>query len=319
MDTFDTQRAIHAFYQEFPDARGEIFFLDAGLGATLDDALQNLPASLQAECRADETLKAAYAETAPYPYTMVSGDRKAAVIVLPPANFAGRPYHEFLLSEAFRRATAGHPVGQSIPAFKMPAAASAREASSWMQFFFDHETAHAMLALSAPQSVGWRDHALETHADLYAMMRHYKREGTATGFDDAVIKYRAQNLLYVLDHHMTAQSLRKLATERNTLPWAQISAPQLLQESVNALGRHYPTTPQIIAMSDTARRGGAALIGAGFTAALEAFGKAAREQGEFPQTLANDALLGVEKYLQLDADESRVLNELLRPAPQTAP
>lgn len=140
-----------------------------------------------------------------------------SLILLPPPVIDGRSFGHFFLTHYFNKKVDQN---YALPAPRSVLSGPITNDSYWLSQVFDHEVGH-MHFYDGARHLLTRDAPAdnECFADCYALVRHFQRFGTDTGFAAALINSRARLLGFMhRDYariHMTAMATHFLSRNIN--------------------------------------------------------------------------------------------------------
>lgn len=221
--SFDIESAVAGFYADFPDRRGDVFFIKDGAFANAKSAVDAMRRTLRA-ATGDMPVHNLLAERLDTddswdfvsdaidtrtPGALSTWARDAsdpdtrpdtlAVLYVPSGNAA--PQSAKNLSGHYRRDDPDFPV--------LPSGID--DNAKWDWSGFDHECGHALTNHLVPDENLSVASFKECVADAYAMIRHYQRFGEDdTGFGDYMAGLRTVAALHGDETHYTAPAIRAI-------------------------------------------------------------------------------------------------------------
>ena len=335
--SFDTTKAIQEFYQDFPEHKDDIFFVDSSNGGDYRSITREFHDRAQgAAAKNGAHVNWGYAHDLvrsqdPVTYTMAKdGDvwsysnKKHPLMDFVGMSLASRHgeiFSRFLLTDYFARQNKyihSPDLNKKMPDLKFPNDPVYRNNAYWQANTFDHESGHALASFRNVWNTDTRNKDTyntnrdECFADCFALVRHYQRFGTQTGFTEPCIMDRARLLPY-MNHdyayqHLTLACLQEIAgMGREKL--ARLTPHETVSLVANVIRHHSLTPTQLAVLSRTANGGNGALHEDGFGGLIAYYAHAALNEKEpWLRPLVNSYFDSVRAFYSLDRGAASELN-----------
>ena len=335
---FNTETAIADFYRDFPEHTGNVFFIDTTHNATYRTLVDRFRDAAKATAAAVHGrvnwayARMLYRDHDPVTYTV---DKKGGdwwysnrttplmdFVGMSVANRHGGTFSRFLLTDYFTQQNRRSPgFDKLMPKARFPAGAVYRNNAYWKANTFDHECGHALASYmriwaTGPHSRDFNTNRDESFADAFALIRHYQRFGTDTGFTEPCIMDRAR-LLPFLNHdyaykHLTLAALKAVATmDREEL--ARMTPRQAAKIAADVVQHHSLSPEQLTALGKIAEGGEKALKRDGFAGLIGYYEQQAVSDREgWLRPLVQSWLESAKEFYDLDAATARRLAQVER-------
>ncbi len=335
---FNTDTATAEFYRDFPEHAGNVFFIDTTHNATYSSLVNKFRDAAKATAQAVHGrvnwvyAHLLYRDHNPVTYTVGRQgtdwwySNKTTPLMdfigMSVASRHGGTFSRFLLTDYFTEQNKRSPgLDKLMPETRFPAGDVYRNNAYWKANTFDHECGHALASYMKIWATGRHSRDFNTNrdesfADAFALIRHYQRFGTHTGFTEPAIMDRARLLPFVnRDYaykHLTLAALKAVAAmDHEAL--ARMTPHQAAEIAADVVEHHSLSPEQLTALGKIAERGENVLKRDGFIGLIGYYEQAAVNDREgWLRPLVQSWLESAKEFYDLDASTTQRLAQAER-------
>jgi len=335
---FNTQSAIAEFYQDFPEHAGNIFFIDTTRKSTYRSLVDRFRDAAKATAAAVHGrvnwvyARMLYHDHNPVTYTVGRQgtdwwySNKTTPLMdfigMSVANRHGGTFSRFLLTDYFTQQNKRSPgLDKLMPGTRFPTGDVYRNNAYWKANTFDHECGHALASYMRIWATGKHSRDFNTNrdesfADAFALIRHYQRFGTDTGFTEPCIMDRARLLPFLnRDYaykHLTLAALKAVAAMDHE-KLARMTPHQAAELAADVVQHHSLSPGQLTALGKIATGGEKVLRKDSFAGLIGYYEQQAVSDREgWLHPLVQSWLESAKEFYELDAATSRRLAQAER-------